>query len=285
VRIGDQNANKAPQNPTVPGTPAPKNKPGPVPDTRLDHEILMRTTDEGDGRIIKRPRRPSHYIDLIHDLPRRCILGNMTLDEGNIVLPSVLVKIIFIRELGELLGYLSTGNWAGDRAKHPFDAVDEADMVNVGINDDTTFDFHVRGKVPQQALKFWQDNPLVRRKHVKIQRIDYIGHSDFFNWYLGYGTKNDKGELPLSEILVSAKTLIEDTFAFGQKPHFAPDALCQFWGCFTGAPGGMAEQLTKLVPTVVACDTTTTFEHIANDDQAMPQPVPGGTMMVYIKPD
>jgi hypothetical protein len=283
VLLGLQGTNKPAQRPTLQRKGPP---PGaqPVSDTRIDHEILMRTTDEGTGLIVKRPARPTHYIDLIHDIPRRCVTGNMLLDDKKIVLPRVLVKIIFIREFGELLGYLATGNWIGDRAKHLLDTVDEEDMANAGINEDTTFDFHVRGSAPQFALKFWKDVPRVRRKHVKIHRLDYIGHSDKDAWFLSYGTKNDKGVEPVSEIVADSFTLTDETFAFGDKPHFTPDAVCQMWGCNLGQPGGMAEGVSKLIPEVVASNIETTFEQIADSDTALPEPMAGGQFVTFRKP-
>lgn len=284
VRKDEQGVDKPPSKPT-----GKKKNPNfgkePVSDARIDHEILMRTTDESKGPQIKRPRRPNHYADLIHDIPRRCVHGQLMLQSSDVVMPSVLVKLLLVRDLAELLGYLATGNWSGERAIHILDVGGtEEDLADVGINEETTFDFYARGKVPPQALKFWKKVPVVDRKHVKIQRLDYFGHSNNEFWFLQYGLTNDKGKLPEGEVLVSAKTLIDQTFAFGPKPHFAKDSEAFFWGCSLGEPGGMAEKLVQLVPAVTACNDLTSYEGIADSDDSMPVPVPGGKFITFLKP-
>jgi len=283
IFASSQGVAKAPQKPTS-RKADPKFKSEPVSDARIDHEILMRTTKEDDSTAaLKRPRRPSHWIDLLHDIPRRVVMGNPQLIADPPALPRVLVKLILIRDLAELLGYLATGNWAGERAIHLLDTHDEEDMANGGIHEDSTYDYHALGKVPQHALKFWKQVPVVDRKHVKIQRLDYFGHSNEDSWFLRYGWGNDKGEMPVGEVTVDASMLLDQTFAFGPKPHFAPDAVCQMWGCSLGTPGRMAEQLSKLIPEVIASNDLSTYEHIADSDSTMPEPIPGGSFVTFKK--
>lgn len=277
VRSSEQASQKSPQKPTFPiRNPAPPNPNPVVSQARIDHEILMRTTS-ANTTIIKRPTRPNRYIDIIHDIPRRCVLGSQTLTLGPPFLKNVLVKIIFIRDVAELVGYMAHGLWAGERATHLLDTRSEEDQGDTpSIEQGATYDFHAAGGPPAQAHPFWRSVPVVDRQHVKIQELHYVGHSAPEFWLLQYGTRNDKGEVPVGEVVLNAKDLLDNTFTFGPKPHFTKDAMCKMWGCFTGEPRGMAEQMSALIPTVIACPDATSFEFVADEtDRAMPVPSSG----------
>lgn len=295
--------NKFPYDPTVradeqgqikpPIKNPPNRKPSPslskpVSDRRIDHEILMRTTDEFSplGHVVRRPTRASHWLDIVHDLPRRCVLEQAVIDFSPPRMTRVLVKMLLMQDKAELFQYLSTGKWVGAHAKHLLDTVDEDDLAQGGIDLDAgkNFDFHAAGKVPPQAAKFWNQLPSVDRKHVKIQRLDYIGHSTKDFILLQYGQKNDKGQVPEGEVFFDADELKSQAFGAGPKPHFAADAECQLWGCNLGQGSGcFAEKLSDLV-TVSAFNSESTFEHIVDSDDAMPLVDNGGNLVVFLKP-
>jgi hypothetical protein len=291
----DEQGKHGRDRPTLPGA-RPKPKPGPPPEVsedRLDHEILMLTTDANDGPYFRRPGREDHYLDIIHDLPRRCVFGRQDILDPDLepLMKDVLVKLLIVRDEEDLLDYLATGTWSGDKAIHLLDAKSEDEVKRAGITLETTWDFYARGKPPPRFLPLWEQLPSIDRRHVKIHRLDYIGHSGEEGWFLQYGILNQKGEIPGGEVIVTAADLI-GALANGPKPHFTHDAVSQLWGCHLGfeeQPGNasapepcMARTLTEVIPKVIAADTLTDFTHIIDGtDSTMPTPIEGGTFQVF----
>jgi hypothetical protein len=81
---------------------------------------------------------------------------------------------------------------------------------------------------------------------------------------------NKKGEFPNKE--VTFPTTDELTTALPKK-NSTGDSFAQLWGCNLGQT--MAPALTDRFKEVVACESSTYFDHILDNDSAMPVPEAG----------
>lgn len=273
VRLHDQ-GKVAPPQPKTPisnkkDKPKPKPK-GADPEHVLDHDILMRTTSPNEiaKGVIKRPQRGEHYLDLIHDIPRKIVFGPKL--GGTPRLPQVLVKLLLLRTPDELFAYLSKGDWSGEHWRHILDKHDEDDMGGPPLSD-CGFDFAAT-RPPSWAEAEWQKLPKVDRKTVKIKRFDYFGHSDGEGFYLKYGLTNDKGEVPQSEVTVDNPEWKSKL----KRDVLTHDAVAQLWGCFQGS--GTAEVFAKTFKEVVACADAVLYTNVI---EGMPKPDSGSSWTTF----
>lgn len=254
---------------------------GVLPDRIIDHDILMRTTSDNKDLVIKRPTTSFEYMDYIHKMPRKVVFGPML--GGKPQLENVLVKLLFFNQPDQLIKYINSGAWSGPYWRNVLDTVDERDMGSNWSDEWQTY-YDMAMYVSNDWRGRWKrllagpaKLPGVDRQKIKIRRMDYIGHSGEDWWYLTYGWDNIKGELPTPDPkgLIDTQMLVSslDVRAFTRK------AMAQLWGCNQGKK--MAQELTVLFDSVVACPESTSFWNILNDERQMPEPMYGSKWETY----
>ena len=237
----------------------------------------MRTTSANKDGIIKRSYDGQDLIQYIHNMPRKVVYGQSL--SGDAVMPDVLVKLLLFNQVSDLAAYLKTGAFpAAKYWKHILNTVDERDMgsmiqvTDAGRYYDAVLHFSGRPWAARwkRLLKLGATPPEVNRAKIKIKRFDYIGHSDGQSFYLDYGWANKKGELPNKEVIAMYTDEVLDALP---KSAVTGDAFAYLWGCNLGEQ--MGPSLTVPFKEVVACETSTYFDHILDSDAAMPVPGPG----------
>jgi len=230
----------------------------PLTEEDLNFYILMRTTSENRKTSIKRPHRNDAYRDY---------MVNKLLTAGG--KDGLLYKTVFYRTNEQLLRYIKTGQIQ--------DSYDEVHVQTMPEGRPPKKDIHGRPLHGVPAwFSIWDGQPNVDRKHIRICRFDFFGHSGFSSLLMDFGSENLKGEVPRAHLPLTANQLIE---AFQDKV-LTPDAHACLWGCHLGMdpPNGesFASKLADVFPQgVVAADSTTSFERIVDDETALPIPENG----------
>ena len=282
----------------------------PLSDTDIDHYILMRTTSENQGRIIKRPPTNYAYFDYLEDVLRNAVKvkGTMT-------------KILFFSHPNQVIHYIGSGKWVGEQRKGMVDESEieelareeerrkkeieekaehlqnhyDADMGSrYGLENYTFFppppvtrDRHGRPlKWTLHWNRLWNGAPAVDRSRIKIARLDYFGHSAEDTMMLEWGWTNQKGQVPnLTQDPVTKKTvdLTSAQLAFSLKYNVASNAFATLWGCHMGNEFGpnLADYFGE---GVVAAETYTDFEKLIHNESNMPVPVDGQQWFRYRTP-
>ncbi|RYU14814.1 hypothetical protein [Nocardioides iriomotensis] len=255
-----------------------------VNEERIDHEILMRTTTEAlrPGQTYEaRPHDPDMWLTRLHDLPRLIVHGK-TLG-GPAKVPNVLVKLLMVTDPGQILSYLTLGQFTGEHWRHLLDKHDEEDMGGGGPTatdrTGTWYDWYTRmpsRKAPSQ----WQ-MPQIDRAQVKVKRLDYFGHSNDDSWFLQYGWENKKGDAnePAGEVVITTADL-DAALSAAPSAVFSANGKAHLWGCSLGL--AMAPTLRKYVD-VEASEELTDYESLVLNPINMPTPVAGGWKQ-YAKP-
>jgi len=285
VRASEQGKMAPPPHAPIPSRRAPAPPTYSPLEADINHEILMRTTNEDVplGAYEKRARFQS-YHGHIHDIPKRIVLGSAWGSIGNVPpLKRVLVKLLLLTTPDDLYNYLHDGTWLGDRWFHPLDLPDP-DQEGVELPPNSgTWDVHA------MPLNFhpkdWNQTPSVDRTRVKIKRFDYFGHAsgaadettDAF--FLQYGWSQGKGStVPVAEVLVSS----DDLHAHLPSSLFTKKALVKLWGCNLG--WHMAPMFQDFAD-VEACEGWTSYDNILSTPDAMPEPADSTAPWVqYIHP-
>ncbi|HEY3244330.1 MAG TPA: hypothetical protein VGM03_13370 [Phycisphaerae bacterium] len=280
-----------------------------LPETELNHYILMRTTSENTEKVIKRATSNYCYFDYLEQIPSYAVQYN-----------DVMTKVLFFSHPDQVMTYLRTGSWIGEpivRDISESDAEDYAEQEDKNeqryaderqlIQDIYDFDagkgrYGLKNFIysPPQPVKrdvygrplkwtmywskLWNDVPQVNRTKIKIGRLDYFGHSASSTMMLQWGWKNLKGQIPEVDKSDSGSELAlhpEDfESALADRPLTA-DAQACLWGCHLGKAFG-----PRLAPFfrggVVGAETLTDFEKIIHNDTNMPEPVGGEPWHEYM---
>ena len=245
----------------------------PDSDDVINHDILMRTTTGNSDDVIKRPRGFDAEVDYIHNIPRRIVYGRSL--GGAPQLTDVLVKLLVFNDPSDLSSYLLTGSISAQYWKNVMDTVDEDDMANAtAVSDqgsyyDATLVFssrHWAARWKKLMKSAGAEPPSIDRSKIKIKRFDYVGHSDEEAFYLQYGWSNAKGTLPWDDVRFETAQL---TAALPKK-NLTTDAYAHLWGCHQG--GKMGPALVGAFKEVTSCEASTFFDHILDNDSAMPCP-------------
>jgi hypothetical protein len=282
VRQGEQGAQAPPRLPQMPQRPATQSRAPTFSanEHAINHEILMRTTavvDRNglplpDGGFEKRPRSAVSYLDAILDIPRRLVIGSKFGRNPPVVdvppLNGVLVKLLFLRDVADLFAYLESGAWIGQERLHLGDQRinDEEAMSLIRPLEECTWSAFGRLPVGVDTLVDWDTTPAVDRSRVRLKRLDYVGHSAGNELFLQYGLRNDKGEEPEGEVMVTG----DDLAARLSTSLFTPDARVFLWGCNLGE--SLAAKVAPSVRSVRACLGFTLFDHVLDDEANLPTP-------------
>lgn len=246
------------------------------PEEMINHDIQMRTTDANSDGIIKHPRGFDSEVDYIHNIPRRIVYGRAL--GGTPQLPDVLVKLLVFNEPSDLSEYLLSGSISAQYWKNVMDTHDEEDMANAtAVSDEGSYYDALLAFSSRQWSARWKklmksagvEPPSINRSKIKIKRFDYVGHSDEEAFYLLYGWSNAKGVLPGDDVRFETAQL---TAALPKK-NLTTDAYAHLWGCHQG--GKMGPALVGAFKEVTACEESTFFNHILDNDSAMPVPEEG----------
>jgi hypothetical protein len=239
----------------------------------INFYILMSTTGENTDKAIKRPKFEGHYVEYL-----RGDMGDGPL--GSAYHFGALTKVFFFSRVAELTQYLQTGKWEGKEWDGGKDEDESGNKKNYVFSPGRPVrkDIYNRPlKVNTPWYKAWDKTPSVDRNLVKVRRFDYFGHSDAENMILLYGWENEKGEPPDYDHTMTIAGL-EKCFQGKVLTH---DAVAALWGCNLGAnmedgsPGIAPRLAEKLFPGgAVAADQRTTFDHVLDNDYAMPEPMP-----------
>jgi hypothetical protein len=232
-------------------------------ETVINHDILMRTTGGDDGfGFPKLARSPTSYLETLHDLPRRVVMGHRwDAKSAAPTLDSVLVKLLLLRDKADLWEYLKHGRWNGTQWRHGFDMHSDHDSrLPLEL---CSYDYYAE-TTRHPRYRAWEDVPEVDRARVRIRRFDYLGHSAEDVFILQYGWTNPKGELPDFDVTIYDREL---------EPRLSPelfvnDAIAKLWGCSLGVR--MAPKLTKYFKTVVATEGRSEFEHVIKQRTNLP---------------
>lgn len=245
-------------------------------ETDIDHEILMRSTDEQghDGGFHKRAHDAADYQRAIADIPRRLVLGSKLspapLPVTRVVplMPEVQVKLLLVTDEAQFFDYIQTGYWENDvRWMHATEVHDEEQIALLSTMEESGWASFALTR-SGASLPDWLSAPSVDRSRVKIRRFDYFGHSSYDAFFLSYGVSNAKGQTPTSERWITSA----EWETHLQPDLFVPGASAKLWGCYLGVT--MAPMLSQFFGNVVACESWTTFDSILNDGQRMPEPDP-----------
>ncbi|MBK9196494.1 MAG: hypothetical protein IPO17_16235 [Flavobacteriales bacterium] len=135
VRLTEQGSIPTKQTPTTPvksGSVSTSYATQLVSEQEVDHEILMRSTNEtilGAQTYAKRPRRSTEWMDAIHDIPRLIVYGPML--GGTPKLRMVMVKVLLVSEPQQILDYMADGKVTNGRYwQHLLDTHDEDAMAS-----------------------------------------------------------------------------------------------------------------------------------------------------------
>ncbi|HET7474587.1 MAG TPA: hypothetical protein VFJ97_01015 [Dermatophilaceae bacterium] len=272
----------APPRPQTPPTRKGSSSTPPVygstePD--IDHEILMRTTGEvdsagnamPDGGFAKRMHDPDAYVDALTDLPIRICYGSKWGQFAPVrdvpPLLGVYVKVLFVRDVDSIFGYLNTGTWTGERRLAMTELVDEDHMLRGDIDDCTWAGQAFAKKGMRTPL--WDTAPSVTRAKCKIRRLDYVGHSAPESLFLEYGIQNSKGAEPEASVVVTQT----DFVAKLDRLALASNVKVYLWGCFLG--GAFAPALGPLVTnpkSIRGAIGRTMFDGILGTETNLPTP-------------
>jgi hypothetical protein len=264
--------------------------PTPLPPTGLetpkkkDPSNTASTTSGNKDGTLNRSVDGSDFIAYIHDIPRRVMYGDSL--SGHPVMADVLVKLLVFSDISDFSDYLNLGTFANAAYwRHPLSTVSENDtgMVQVtkeGTYFDVALDFSSREWKARwkRLLKAGAKPPEIDRTKIKIKRFDYFSHSDPDKFYFLYGWGNKKGELPNKE--VCSMTTDELTAALPRK-NLTGNSFAQLWGCNLGQT--MAPALTDRFKEGVACESSTYFDHILDNDSAMPVPEAGFEWKTFMR--
>jgi len=278
LRAADQGALAPLPKPEYPRQPRLQPAPPSRSEPEINHEILMRTTEETqpDGGFHKRAHDRFAYEQAIAGIPRRLVFGS----GGDIPAPltstvpplvGVQVKLLLMTDVEQLYDYLRTGEWPrGDRLISIFDIPDEQHMGDLRPMSECTWG-SMESRRSGVRYRNWEGVPSVNRSRVKIKRLDYFGHAGYGRttdedaFYLEYGWANKKGEETKGEVRISDPELE----AHLSRRLFAKDSYGKLWGCNLGDK--MGPMLAKYLDKVVGCHGWTTFEHIL-DGNSLPEP-------------
>lgn len=303
IRLLEQGVYHPPQPPTKPNPFAPSYNPAAPPfsvvmlytddEARINHEILMRGTNEWTAGQIGYPKRPTtanHWRDILHNLPRRILYGPTL--SGAPLYPSVLIKLLLATHTDQILYYIATGIWEGKHWIHPLDVYDEEDAATLYKPAwqhpyEPLFDYVATLPTPG-AARDWSALPSVNRERVRINRLDYFGHSGTNDagvneLFFQYGWENTKGD-PTGvggEVSISTPDLI-DTFQLSVAHPFTADATAHLWGCSLGETMGPA--LKDYIKTVIASDDFTDYDHLLDSESEMPRPIEGQAWQTFTNP-
>lgn len=274
----------------------------------LNWAILQQTTNDNvhegkDDEVLKRPKRNTQYLEYIQKIPQRVakklpdvlvklLLINHEKDITTYVqsgtfsgaqafgpaLKDAQARKDDVRPLVKPMNEVFTKMWP---TKGGYIELDH----NLALTDKfwdaavtnskklwTPNRLKIAG-VPASVLKKGADGSLddtVDRdseKSVRVRRFDYFGHSAFDKLFLMYGWGNEKGEAAGCSYGVKAPFLKESF-----DGRLTADSFFQLWGCFSGDPGGTAENLLPTFSKGVACHGKTDFSL-----GPMPQPSSGGS--------
>jgi hypothetical protein len=281
----DKQGRSTPTNPHISEAEGTK-KPPPPTDRRINHEILMRTTNETgyDGGFMKRASYFGIYLALLQNVALRIAFGlpgiNWMSSPPDLRVPPlkrVMVKILLFREPEELFSYIAAGTWTGTRWTHPMELHDESSAANApDPNGDVNWFSAVNpGKT---AHPDWSSTPAVNRSRVKLKRLDYFGHSNAHAFFLQYGLGNPKGVVPLGEVFFKT----EDIPIVFPPGVFAADGVAQLWGCKLGLQ--FAVDLAPHTASTIACEGRTTFEHVLDDVNELPKPERDDLPFIIFRP-
>jgi hypothetical protein len=275
--------------------------PAPVPGIRkappstsepdIDFEIGMRTIGElvnentyeyrFDGGFHCRLHSENGYQE-IFDVAQRIVRGagwGQGVSSNVPPLHGVLVKLLFFSDPDDIVTYLIKGTWTGSEYIHPLDTrIHDENWENPAPPPYTwtAYGLMFRGV----KYKDWDATPSIDRSRVKIRRLDYFGHStinepsasdpapldSFDTFLLQYGWENAKGEVPEGEVELRHYDL--ETHL--SKDLFTKDSVGKLWGCHLAMH--MAPMFAKYMSECTACIGFTTYEHILEDYQLMPEP-------------
>jgi hypothetical protein len=252
----------------------------------INHHILMQTTDGNTSEAVKRPENMHHYLDYLHDIPRKIVFGPLLAGEPR--LPDVLVRLLLINDEFTFRNYLKTGAFAGRHWIHPLDKRSEEDMgAGARLDERGAFYDQALGVSGRSWAQRWRrilashaPTPGVNRQKIKVKRFDYFGHAVAQGPVLYFGWGNRKGEHPFGPGFFE---LWDRTAGFPEPGSraFARDASAWLWGCRLGRY--YAPWLTSHFRDVTACEDLTDYSGILASPGAMPVPREGASWKRYDK--
>ncbi|GAT68905.1 hypothetical protein PS9374_04570 [Planomonospora sphaerica] len=240
----------------------------------INLEIMMRETGETDdqglplpnGGFPKRPMYDREYLDRILNVPLRLASGSRGADTAPVVgvppLSRVRIKLMMARDLNEILDYVGTGVWAGERRPNYLEVGVTVQPPLKALNHYTWTSYEPPGIIHPD----WAADGAVDRTRTKIRQLDYFGHAGPEMLYLQYGWANAKGELTGPEKFLEAADLINAW----DPSIFIAGVRIKVWGCHSGQV--FAPQLAAAFGSVWASTHYVDYEHILDEEQNLPRP-------------